>query len=76
MSDVFLSAWRRLAKTSGQRALPLRVLWAPSVMLSPKATIAELLPLARTLTPLRKGQLMIWVGASSFTAVVTLPGAV
>ena len=34
---VFLSACRRRARTSGQRMFLSGVLWAPSVMLSPKA---------------------------------------
>ncbi len=71
---VFLSDWRRRARTSGQRALASRVLWAPSVMLSPKVTIEADLLSAVTSTPLRKSQVKKVEGASSEAAVTTLPG--
>ncbi len=60
---VFLSAWRRRARTSGQRALASRVLWAPSVMLSPKVTMEAAFSSAATSMPLRKSQVKKVCGA-------------
>ena len=72
---VFLLASRRRASSSGQRALALLVVKAPSVMLSPRATTAALSAETLTSTPLMKGQEKISVGESSASAPATLPGA-
>ena len=71
---VFLFACRRRKRTSGQRALASRVLWAPSVMLSPKVTMEAPLLSEMTSTPFRKSQLKNGVEVSSEAAATALPG--